>query len=137
MSSNTEEEESPTNQDEVIAENVKKDPSSSQLVTATRALSSGKANETTPAPVEAEISKEEAKMLNRKIWALVLQYKLWMLVALVGSLIFGCIFPLWGLILAKTQTLFYYTNTDHIRSSAANVAVYFILLGSASKFFPL
>ena len=129
MSTETEEE-SPVNEDEIVSENVKKDPSSTQLVTATRSLSSQKATAESTAPAAVEISKEEARALNRKMWALVLQYKLWMLVALLGALIFGCIFPLWGLILAKTQTLFYYTNTDRIRSSAANVATYFILLGT-------
>lgn len=125
------EEEAPLTEEEVIAENiVKKDPSSSQIITATRAPSGQKPTTETTAPPEVEISKEEARDLNRKMWALVLQYKLWMFVALTGALVFGSIFPLWGLILAKTQTLFYYTNTDHIRSSAANVATYFILLGA-------
>ena len=106
-------------------------------MTAERALSAQKVNAKDAAPAEVEIPKEEASKLNRKIWALVLQYKAWLLVALSGAIIFGSIFPLWGLILAKTQTLFYYTDTSRIRSSATNVAIYFILLGTFSGNFNL
>ena len=106
-------------------------------MTAERALSAQKVNAKDATPAEVEIPKEEASKLNRKIWALVLQYKAWLLVALSGAIIFGSIFPLWGLILAKTQTLFYYTDTSRIRSSASDVAIYFILLGTFSGNFNL
>ena len=135
--SNDIEDETPATEEDVISADVQKDPSSAQLVTAERALSAQKVNAKDAAPAEVEIPKEEASKLNRKIWALVLQYKAWLLVALSGAIIFGSIFPLWGLILAKTQTLFYYTDTARIRSSATNVAIYFILLGTFSGNFNL
>ena len=135
--SNDIEDETPATEEDVISADVQKDPSSAQLVTAERALSAQKVNAKDATPAEVEIPKEEASKLNRKIWALVLQYKAWLLVALSGAIIFGSIFPLWGLILAKTQTLFYYTDTARIRSSATNVAIYFILLGTFSGNFNL
>ena len=84
-------------------------------------------------PAEPELTKAEIKALNAKVYALIFTQARWMLLALLGASIFGSIFPLWGLILAKTQNLFYYTDTGHIRSESANVAVYFILLGVACQ----
>ena len=47
---------------------------------------------------------------------------------------FGAIFPCWGLMLAKTQAMFYYTDPDTIRDHANTLACYYILLGVLAIF---
>jgi hypothetical protein len=51
----------------------------------------------------AELSKEESKELNRKMWKLISDQWFWSSVGIFGSAAFGAIFPVWGLLLAKTQ----------------------------------
>lgn len=78
--------------------------------------------------IKMALTKEESTQLSRRIWALVLHYKFWLSVTILGSMVFGSVYPVWGLLLAKTQTLFYYSDTQRMRSTAANVALYFFLL---------
>ena len=93
-----------------------------------------------PTPVDAKDSKkakadeEDAltKAANKaawgKIWHLIMQHPLWFTTALLGAAVFGAIFPSWGLLLAKTQRMFYYTNPDTIRENANLLACFYILL---------
>ena len=53
--------------------------------------------------VAGELSKEESKELNRKMWKLITEQWFWSSVGIFGSAAFGAIFPVWGLLLAKTQ----------------------------------
>ena len=53
---------------------------------------------------------------------------------LFGAAVFGAIFPCWGLMLAKTQAMFYYTDPNTIRDNANTLACYYILLGVLAIF---
>jgi ATP-binding cassette subfamily B (MDR/TAP) protein 1 len=68
------------------------------------------------------------KRTSRRIWSLVMVQGHWLAMAILGGLVFGGSYPIWGLLLAKTQTLFYYTDAARIRHEASNVALYFFLL---------
>ena len=57
-----------------------------------------------------------------------------LLLGLFGAAVFGAIFPCWGLMLAKTQAMFYYTDPNTIRDNANTLACYYILLGVLAIF---
>jgi len=84
--------------------------------------------------VVAEIPKtvvdvNEAKKLRSRIWSLVYPYSQWMFFGLVGSAMVGGAFPLWGLLLAQTQSMFYLTDTNELRHESVIVAERFFMLG--------
>lgn len=88
---------------------------------------------------EKKLSNKDSDALNRednetlsKIWAMIVKHPLWMLAGLLGAATFGAIFPIWGLILAKTQTMFYTIDTNKMRADAIMLAIYFIILGVAA-----
>jgi ATP-binding cassette, subfamily B (MDR/TAP), member 1 len=81
-----------------------------------------------------DLTPEEKKELNRRVWALILEHKGWLFVGLLGAAIFGAVFPLWGYILAKAQNMFFFTDTDKMRRKAVKEAIYFCCLGLASLF---
>lgn len=82
---------------------------------------------------DPELTKEQKRELSNRIWTTVLKHKVWLGVAFIGAALSGCVFPLWGLLLGKTQNLFYLDNPDNIRTEAGLVATWFILLGVASQ----
>merc|ERR1711968_209413 len=84
----------------------------------------------TPQVIEAE-KKIEKHTLDR-IWAMIRQHPLHLVAGLLGAAIFGAVFPVWGLILAQTQDMFYEENTDNMRRESITVAIYFILMGIVS-----
>ena len=60
---------------------------------------------------------------------MVLKHPLWLAAGIIGGATFGAVFPVWGLVLAKTQNLFYKIyDTDQMRSEASMVAIYFVIL---------
>ena len=78
------------------------------------------------------VSKEEAKVLRRRAWALVWQRPIWLLIALFGSAVVGAMFPLWGYLLAHAQDMFFYTDTQKLRDRSVELATYFCLLSAAA-----
>lgn len=86
--------------------------------------------------VSTIVDPNEEKLRNhqnrRKVWALAFKNKLWLAVGLFGSAVFGAVFPVWGLALAKTQTMFYFTDSHRIRMYAANLAYIFLSMGFVS-----
>ena len=78
--------------------------------------------------ITVEIGKEESKKLNTKMWALISEQWFWTSVGIFGSAAFGAIFPVWGLLLAKTQRMFYYTDPDRVETKAAELAIYYIIM---------
>jgi ATP-binding cassette, subfamily B (MDR/TAP), member 1 len=79
-----------------------------------------------------DLTPQEKKELNRRIWVLILQHKGWLLIGLLGAAVFGTVFPLWGYVLAKAQNMFFYSDTDKMRHRAVTEAIYFAGLGVAS-----
>ena len=67
-----------------------------------------------------------------RIWGMIKQHPLWFTTGCVGAAIFGAIFPCWGLMLAKTQSLFYFPDPNQITSNANMLAEYYILLGGVA-----
>jgi hypothetical protein len=41
----------------------------------------------------------------------------------------GASFPIWGLLLARVQNIFYFTDTQKLRDASVVVAIRFVLLG--------
>jgi ATP-binding cassette subfamily B (MDR/TAP) protein 1 len=84
---------------------------------------------------EAKVSDVEAAELTKKIRGLLMKHPVWIAVALVGAGTFGAMFPVWGLILARTQDMFYNTNTDEMRDEASEVSLQFLGLGCVALVF--
>jgi ATP-binding cassette, subfamily B (MDR/TAP), member 1 len=82
--------------------------------------------------MDEDLTPEEKKELNHRVWALILEHKGWLFLGLLGAAIFGAVFPLWGYILAKAQNMFFYSDTDKMRHQAITEAIYFSCLGLAS-----
>jgi hypothetical protein len=84
----------------------------------------------------SNLSPQEIKEMNKKfrnkVWSLVFKHKLWFIVGLFGAAVFGAVFPLWGLTLAKAQRMFYFRESSRIRLYAANLAYIYISLGFVS-----
>jgi ATP-binding cassette subfamily B (MDR/TAP) protein 1 len=90
-------------------------------------------NDTSVDAPDSTATKEATETQNKadketlyKIWRIILNYPLWVFAACIGAAIFGAIFPIWGLILAKTQTMFYTTDTDQMRADSLMLVVYFV-----------
>ena len=75
-----------------------------------------------------QLSKEESTKAGRRVWAMVMRQPLWFSAGVLGAVIFGGIFPVWGLVLAKAQAMFFNTTAHVLRHKAAWVALYFILM---------
>ena len=81
---------------------------------------------------EGNMSKEEEKSLTRNIQAMLMKHPFWLAISLFGSALFGAMFPMWGLLLAKTQDLFYNNDTDALRAEASQLSLWYILLASVA-----
>ncbi len=81
---------------------------------------------------EDKIPKEEETKLMRNIQSMIFKHPFWLGVSLFGSAAFGSMFPCWGLLLAKTQDLFYNEDTDKLREEATEVSLWYILLASVA-----
>lgn len=78
--------------------------------------------------MSAELTKEESKELNKKMWRLISDEWFWSSIGIFGAATFGTIFPVWGMLLAKTQKMFYYTDPEIIQKKAAELAIYYIIM---------
>eukprot|EP01035_Chromulina_nebulosa_P018834 gene18834-24615_t len=75
------------------------------------------------------IDKEEEIQVKKRIWELIYQHKIWFILGLSGAATFGAVFPVWGLLLADTQHMFYYKDGEKIKRKAAELAIYYIIIG--------
>ena len=87
--------------------------------------------------VSNEVLKNDELVSNKsnhlsKVWALVMEHPFWLAIALFGGACFGAMFPLWGLMTSKTQTMFYYTDTDKMRSEALKLSMWYLALAFGS-----
>ena len=74
----------------------------------------------------------EKKLLQKRSWALVYPHLPWLITGFLGAAMVGVTFPIWGLLLANVQDIFFYHDTTKMRNDAATNAVYFIELGICS-----
>lgn len=80
---------------------------------------------------KVEISKEESKMLKAKIWDMILQYPIWFLIACIGSSMVGAMFPIWGVLLAKSMGIFFLKHDpDSIIDNAVTQVGYYVALAA-------
>jgi ABC-type multidrug transport system fused ATPase/permease subunit len=88
-------------------------------------------SESSPLAVEEKepIDAGESKMISRRMWKLVMAHPWWLFAGVLGSAVFGAVFPVWGFMLAKSQQMFYLSSGSKIRHRAAELAYYYILLG--------
>eukprot|EP00981_Chlorochromonas_danica_P008136 scaffold2028_cov181-Ochromonas_danica.AAC.14 len=75
-------------------------------------------------PKEVPVSKEEKKVLTRRIFAMIGQYPGLVTLGLLG----------WGLMLAKTQKSFFLSDPDEIRDRARLYAFLYIMLAGVAFF---
>lgn len=75
------------------------------------------------------IDSQEKSVLRKKIWALIYPQLHWLILGLIGTAMVGISFPIWGLLLAYTQNMFYLPNSSRLRDYSIVIAIRFILLG--------
>jgi len=67
--------------------------------------------------------------VKSRIWAIMRPHWIWLCVGILGAAAFGAVFPLWGLVLAEAQSLFYEEKPSDIRDGGEVVAIYFLVIG--------
>jgi ABC-type multidrug transport system fused ATPase/permease subunit len=111
-----------------VVDNLAKKKEASVDDTVTKVASTtGKAKESVAMGKET-LSIEESRALSKKVWAMIYEHYVWLILALLGAAIYGTIFPMWGLVLAHSQNMFYYNDPNRIRSESAQQAKYFLTL---------
>jgi ABC-type bacteriocin/lantibiotic exporter with double-glycine peptidase domain len=78
---------------------------------------------------EETIKSDDLKKAKSQVWKLVYRYSHWLAMSIVGAAIFGAIFPAWGLLLAETQNVFYYTDPAELRRTVSFLAGMFCIMG--------
>ena len=77
------------------------------------------------------LSDEQKAATTKRIWQMVLKNPEWMLLGCSGAIVFGAIFPGWGMLLANTQNMFY--QTPHVlRVQSREFALYYLLLAGTA-----
>lgn len=82
--------------------------------------------------VEEVIDEAEKSLLWKRSWDLVYENILWLALGIFGACTFGAIFPCWGMLLAKTQNMFYYTSATKMKAKGVELAGYYVLLSVIS-----
>jgi len=87
---------------------------------------------TVTAVVEEVVDEKEKDLLWKRSWGLVNENIVWLALGIFGACTFGAIFPCWGMLLAKTQNMFYYTSASRMKAKGVELAGYYILLSGVS-----
>ena len=74
---------------------------------------------------EATVSPE----VSKRLWKLVSSHYGWLVIGIVGAVIYGAIYPFWGYVLATGQANFYKEDADDIVHGGELVALQFLALG--------
>jgi ATP-binding cassette subfamily B (MDR/TAP) protein 1 len=85
-----------------------------------------------PVVEEAPIDPEESKRISRRMWKLVMAHPGWLFTGFCGAAVFGAVFPCWGLMLARSQEMFYLDTANKIRHRASTLACYYILMAGVA-----
>jgi hypothetical protein len=81
---------------------------------------------------EGELEADVKSTVTRRIWSYIFKFPVLFALGLIGAILFGAVFPCWGLLLARTQEMFYYTDPAQIRSHARLYAGLYIVLGAVA-----
>ena len=88
-----------------------------------------------------DLSKEESVHIARRIRRMILEHPVLLSIGLLGAMLFGAIFPCWGLMLAQVENMFFLDDPQEIKRRASVYSCYFILLagcaliGSTSQYY--
>lgn len=63
---------------------------------------------------------------------MIMKHPLLMFIGFFGAAAFGAVFPVWGMVLAQTQEMFYTTDSQKMRNESVMIAIYFIIIGSVA-----
>eukprot|EP00604_Paraphysomonas_vestita_P002962 CAMPEP_0174820940 /NCGR_PEP_ID=MMETSP1107-20130205/5094_1 /TAXON_ID=36770 /ORGANISM="Paraphysomonas vestita, Strain GFlagA" /LENGTH=1282 /DNA_ID=CAMNT_0016037263 /DNA_START=383 /DNA_END=4231 /DNA_ORIENTATION=+ len=82
---------------------------------------------------EAKKKKKEEDNIDlgptrARLWSIIRLHWVWLAVGILGSAVFGGIFPIWGYVLANAFDIFYRVDPDAIEAGGSRVAIYFLLL---------
>lgn len=66
--------------------------------------------------------------VTKRMWSMVMTHRGWLAVGLLGAMLFGACFPLWGFLLARAQSNFYEEDAQEIEKGGEEVAIQFLLL---------
>lgn len=83
---------------------------------------------------KVELTEEESSSVARRIQKMIFAHPVVLSIGIVGAMVFGAIFPCWGLMLAEAQNAFFLDDTDEIRSRTSLFASFFILLAGCALF---
>eukprot|EP01041_Mallomonas_annulata_P010883 gene10883-22722_t len=73
------------------------------------------------------VTVDEDRM-RKSVWSMIFAQPGWLIVGFSGSAVHGAIFPVWGLLLGLSQSVFY-GSASHLRNQITEFALYFVLLG--------
>eukprot|EP01039_Chlorochromonas_danica_P009083 gene9083-10025_t len=97
-------------------------------------LANDPANEADDEEIDSIEQKEDNLSVSQRVRSIILRSPILLLVALVGSLLFGGTFPAWGYLLAKAQNSYYAETAHDIRTESSFYACLFILVAGVSFF---
>ncbi len=75
-----------------------------------------------------DIELRDAAWMRSKMWKVLKPHVWWLLLSLLGAAMVGSTFPIWGLLLAKTENMFY-MSPDVMRTESIIVLERFVMLG--------
>mmetsp|Transcript_18040 Transcript_18040/g.24763 ORF Transcript_18040/g.24763 Transcript_18040/m.24763 type:complete len:1356 (+) Transcript_18040:119-4186(+) len=75
---------------------------------------------------DSTTEKEKDKEVLERIWNMIYEHFTWFLLAVLGSVMLGAMFPLWGYILGKSLGVLFLASPSELRINAAKQAGYFL-----------
>jgi len=78
---------------------------------------------------QEELAKAEKNLAVKKIREIIFRYPELIAIGCTGAIFYGGIFPAWGLILAKSEAMFFSTDPVQIREKASLYCCLFIMFG--------
>ena len=72
------------------------------------------------------------KATLKQIWNMIMKHPLLLFVGVLGAATFGAVFPVWGMVLAQTQDMFYTTDPQKMRDESVMIAIYFLIIGAVA-----
>ena len=87
---------------------------------------------------EEVLPSERQKEVRRRIYHLLINPKghlALLLIGCIGAFIFGGVFPCWGIMVARTLSIYYQPDPDDVRADASMYGCFYILLAGVSLIF--
>ena len=77
---------------------------------------------------DKDLDKQLKQQVLKRIWAMIKQHYYWFTFGVLGSVMVGAMFPIWGYMIGMSLGAFYQSDPDEIRSSGSKQALYFVAL---------